>query len=258
MIRLRNAVPLATAFVAATALLAPMSARADFQLRITDGSGTYFGAASSPLTASPGITIIDADTISFVIRDSSYAIIGSLTFNNNPGTPGLAVLDINYEVSTIPGALPAVFSGGLLTISSTANNYSQPTMNPLTLENTINGNGAGSGTAKAQSYVDPGNVLFGQSVTSGPEPPLGTFDIAAVGGYAGNATTMFNQSGLYSLTDVLTFNLAASSGSSGSTTSGDSQEQVFPTVPSPAGLLLVASGLSLCGFGAFLRRRKRA
>ena len=231
MIRLHNVFVFALAVSLATSL----SARADFKVSITDSVTTYNFSDGGT-----GLIVVS-------LSDSAYTLIGTITTSNYPGTPELAQMDISYSISTNPVGHGLPGTGGLATISASSNDFSEPSLNPLTLISTINGNGRGSGTLTAQSYANTSNILFGGGVTSGPQGP---FTIGAAGGYGSTASTQFNQIGDYSLTQVLTFNLGASQN-----TSGDFEEDVFPA-PAPPSLLLAAFGFPFLGAATWMKNRR--
>jgi hypothetical protein len=245
MLRIRTIFAVVAAAFAASGLLWPNRANADFEVAITTGAGTTIihdgGAGDLDMTVN--------NQISFNYHDAFYNVIGSLAITNSPGNPSLALLDINYTISAInllggPNGL-----GGAGSLSASATGFTQPTTNPLTLHSGINGNGTGTGTLTMNQFADPGNAEFGTGVAA---PPLGPFNIGQAGGYNGSSSVLFNQTGAYSITDVLNFNLT-----SGSATTGDSASLVTPA-PAPAGLLLALAGIPALGVGAMLRRRRVA
>lgn len=217
---------------------APASAEAAFQAQINTtagsaiindgGAGDLDGLVNGSITVNYG--------------DSAYRLIGTIAFHNSPGTPGLALLDVSYNINTLGT------TGGAASLKVSADGFTQPAGSNLVLTSGINGNGQGSGTLSLQQFVSTSNTLFG----SGPSPGLqGPFNIGQAGGYGSHLSTTFGSSGPYALTEVLLFNLG-----SNSNTSGDAQSTV--AVPAPASLLLAFSAVPIVGIRNWLRRRRNA
>ena len=243
MFRKRYVLPIivALATVAACALM-PNQASAAFSIRITTPSS---GGTVQIDDNGVGDTNPATNVIGFGYSDASYFLIGSVAFTNIPGTSVHAILDINYSIVAQESGAAA---GGPGTLSASATGFTAPTTNPLTLTSTINGNGTGTGTITGQQWADTANGFF---TTTGPTPgPQGPFDINQAGGYGNHKSVQFNKdTGAFSITDVLTFNL-----NPGADTTGDLQSEVTPA-PAPAGLLLLLSGAPVLGIGAWMRRR---
>jgi hypothetical protein len=250
MLRLSKLLPVvAVAMTGAVLLLVPGKASADFKVRITtlSGSATITDGGAGDLDG----LVNNSITVNY--NDASYNVIGTISFTNTPGTATLGLLDVSYNISTRNLTGGANGTGGLATLEASATGYTQPTVNPLTLSNTFNGNGSGTGSITSQAYADPANGLFSEGGGFPSPGPVGPFPIGQSGGFNGAGSVLFNKGGTpYSLTDVLTFNLNPNSN-----VSGDSQDEVTP-YPAPASLLLIASGVPFMGLGAWLRRRRSA
>lgn len=209
-------------------------ASAAFQLTLTTTAGVYIiddGGAGDLDGSANG-------TISIFKSDAAYNVVGSISLSNSPGLYTNAILDASFTVSAATG------TGGAASLVVSSTGYTQPTLNPLTLTSSLNGNGTGAGTISGQSYADTTDTLYGiGGPTSGLQGPFSTDP-----NYNSVASTQFNQTGNFSLTTRISFNLAA-----GSTMSGDILAKVTPA-PAPQGLFLALSGLP--AIGLWIRQRR--
>jgi hypothetical protein len=227
---------LAAIVAAAIVLAAPLSGQASFEIRINTASGsatiTDGGAGDlNPL----------ANNITFVYADAAYSVIGNGASTNTPGAAIAAIVDLQYSFTAL--------AGGVATLKTSADGFNNPVGNPLTLTSILNGNGLGGGTIQLNQYADPTGTLFGLGNSPGNQGPY-LIDPS----YQNTSTTTFNGSNGYSITDVITVNLA-----SGSITTGDALSKAQLTTPAPAGLLLVVAGAPIMvGVRAWRGRRLKS
>ena len=173
-----------------------------------------------------------------------YALNFSSTTSNTPGTAIAATITNSYNSVTNRT------SGGSLIVSMVAIDFSLPTGPALTLfgsqSTSSNSNNAGS-TINATFYASSAN-------SSNPSTSASATTSCLLASTTSNdctaATQNFTNTGLFSLQDIMTFNLV----SGNSPVQGGSNLIVRNRVPEPMTTALV--GLGLFGVALFSRRRK--
>jgi hypothetical protein len=211
---------LAAAAIAGLASITPPSAQATVILMV--GSTTITDNGAGDLNAALGqITSIDTP-VDFTMT------INSGTTTSIPSMD-LGSLDIT---STAAGSLVVMFTETGLTKSSPATNWlTQFTGNWV----------GGAGSAELQTYMDPSNTPFGQTIPLadliGTNTPFALFSHATAGGVSP-----------FSLTEVLTISAQAA----GETFSLDGS---IVDAPEPTSIGIVGAGLAGLGW---IRRRRRA
>ena len=226
------------------------------------GIALLFGMQSTALAISFGIQVTDSvrtvtvldnqsaddlnpalGVILISLTDSAFSININTAITNSPGDATGATVDTGWQVGTGTG------TGGLLTITSSATDFTVPPTGAVTtLVSSFGGTIApGANTAAAQQWENPSNLLFAMtgatSGVQGPFGPPGFFDMASVG---------FTSTTPYSITEELTLNLAP-----GGQTSGD-LNSTAGKVPEPISLILLGSGLAGAGLYRRLRKPKKA
>jgi hypothetical protein len=172
--------------------------------------------------------------------------------SNQPGTPVMGELQITSLTLSNSDTVAHT-----LHIQLSDTSFANPPGSPLLLSSAIGGSYAGASpggsNAEFRSWADATNALFGHGTTTGPQLNSGpgpgpTFNADFT---PGTATTLFARGGAYSLTNQIDITLSGGTGAdfAGSTAT-------LPSVPAPAGLALVLSGLPLLGLGRLLRRQK--
>jgi len=254
MIRFRNFLPLVAILVGVAILGAPTRAHADFQIDVTDSSGTttvFFAPGTGP-AAQAGLFTGLSGNGEFLIT-----VLAGIVTESNAQTE----LDVtNLRVERL------VAGTGTLTLTLGANNLTLP---PGTGLNWVSGAGGtyspqptgGEVALTFQSYGDANNVLLGTSQTLGSQaavPPSSTvpstFD-------TGEATGLFTRgAGDFSLRSDITLTITnaapAVPGVLDGSIVGFQGHNIVSAVPAPPSLLLAFSGLPLLGIGHWLRRRK--
>jgi len=262
MIRFRNFVSLVVLLVGVAILGAPTRAHADFQIDITDSSGTttvFFAPGVVGLPSQGGFYTGLSPNLEFNIT-----FLTSIVTQANVQTQ-LTISDLRIE--------RLVAGSGTLTLSVGANNLTLPPGTPLAWSSGAGGSyapqpgippllGAGSAALTFQSYADNTNTLLGtqQTLNAQPgDPPSSTVPMTF---NTDEATGLFNKApnATYSLRSDVTITLDNNSAAvplvfDGSIV-GFQGHNIVSTVPAPPGLLLALSGLPVLGVGHWLRRRK--
>jgi len=238
---------LTAAVAVAVGVLSPSAARADFILKLSDGTNT------STVDLTTGTTLTGTATASglfgahlavFTVTFDNYSITSQVASNNLPGSATDGKLSVSNTLVTNNNA-----TTGNLTISVTASGYSGPTpqasLNGVYSGSYIVGADSGSKVQEAAYYGASGTDFD----TSGPVvQSTNAFTNSGVGTVGlGNATN-----NPYSLTDVITLTGIAAGGNNSLNTAGMSADVM--NAPAPSGLILAATVVPFFGL---LRRRMR-
>jgi len=240
MLRLRKFLPLAAVLlVGAAVLVAPAQASAAFSLTLADSDGNSVVINDNNAPLGSGVDV-DPLTGRIVFTGSlgSFDIQISVGTSNAPGTPTLAQLTINNTSISSLG-----FTGSkTVTVTLQDTGFFNPTGKD-NLESQVSTTQLPSNsTVTFQSYLN--------GVATGSVQTLTT-----VGGSRQNTAVNITTTP-YSLKNVTTFTVQGQGANVGLTVQTSGLTAV--TVPVPAGLVLVLTGAPLAGFGAWLRRRKKA
>ena len=246
--------------VAAAAVMAAASAHAIptliFSLQDTGTAGslvtcqvTAATLAGGPVPGCAGFTAGSLNAagnlaVTFGGIVGGYALNFSSTTSNTPGTAIAATITNSYNnVSNLS-------SGGALIVSMVAIDFSLPTGPALTLfgsqSTSSNSNNPGS-TINATFYASSANSLNPSTSASATTSCLLA---STTSNDCTAATQNFTNTGMFSLQDVMRFNLVAGNTS----VQGGSNLIVRNRVPEPMTTALV--GLGLFGVALFSRRRK--
>jgi hypothetical protein len=190
------------------------------------------------------------NAITFTLLNSSgYSLVSVIASTNTPGDGSGARLTLQAMVDA--GLSPV----GPVTILASATGFTQPpsSANPLKLVSALAGSftsTAGSVTGQQWADLTSPNVLFGEGgPTPGPQGPFSTpiFTSTLSTGFSSLATP-------FTLTDQITVNQLSGFGIA----SGTLASTVTPTVPAPAGFVLVLGSLPALGLGLWRRRQRQA
>ncbi len=224
--RIRKWLPVAVAILGVALLMAPATARADFELMITTSSGFSMTLHDS---SSGFISYTGAAGANFSITVDtalSYPVQGSPT---NPD------MDLNFLVHNATGVADTI------TISASDTDFG-PLLTAGSFIMTTGGTIGNNASLTYQTFQDTTNHDFG-ATTSSPTLSFGP------GPFSGISALPVNAASLYSLTQTV---IVTTTGAS--TISADSELYA----PAPAGVLLALSGMPVMGLGMYLRRRKAA
>jgi hypothetical protein len=239
--RCRNLLPVVAVLVAVAILGAPTQARADLQV-----------------SWSASTALLGESTTNGTISSLSNGSAGGFTISGNAAgaaTLGATAMDLS-SISISSSA------GGTLTLYLTQNGLTSPT-GLGTLTGTLTGHFiTGSGSVSMVAYGNDTNLLYGNAAgvspggfsESGTTPASGGLTNVATGAISpgGSASTQFNATNPYSMTEIImiTFN------SSGGTVSLSSDGSTTFSTPAPAGLVLLFSAVPCVGLGLWRRSRK--
>jgi hypothetical protein len=223
--------------LAALAVSAPQTARADLILRLQSGATT--------VTIADNDVLLDGDPTAGMILYNGPSSIGvfqiglSTSVISQPilGSGSEALFDLHLDVSS---------SGpGQLSVSLTDTDFSlADTTSPWRLISSIGG--LTDGTVRFQESYDAANGEFGASTTNGPLDLTGDPSFSAT-----LASDIALNSPLFSLTE----RFSVTHGDAGGHTTFDAQSLVLvQPVPEPASCLLWAAGAA--GFGCYCRLRR--
>jgi len=240
MLRLRKFLPLvAVLLVGAAVLGSPTQASAAFSLTISDSDGNTKTINDNNV---PVGTALDLDPASGQIIFSgalgSFNIQMSIGTSNAPGTPNLAQLTINNTTISSAG-----FTGDkTVTVTIQDTGFFSPTGNNLNLVSEL-----------STTQLPTGSNVTYQSFLNGNPGTL--LNLNGVGGASANNGVSITTTP-YTLKSVTSYIVHGTG--TGTTLTVQTTGLTAVTVPVPAGLVLVLTGAPLAGFGAWLRRRKKA
>jgi len=271
----------------AMAGLAPPAALADFELSITVGTQSVTYDATSNAGAGL-VTVVGAPTTNAINGGNFAAQTGGgyavNTFAAPPGTNNIQVVNLQFDgytfsatmaASNSPGSVNGAnftLSGltitntnsaaailanpalGSVQIAGTNTGYVVPTGAHGIFSITLSGLGAQNvvgDTVSQTGFLDTGNRSF--FTTTPPAQPTPTLTAAlTTSGFALNGSTTVTPTPIpYSLTDVLTLNLASGSAIV------DVSSAITVTSPAPAGLVLALTSLPCLAIGRWVRRRRQ-
>jgi hypothetical protein len=236
-IRTRRLFLLALVLAVTASLLAPVQARADFELYVsTNGtltSGTMYYSTDGGNTFWTGANNTGTD-VGHSIQVDGFSIFAS---SSSSIATSISSLDVSIQGNQTAGQsynfLVAASLTGITTAPPPQNlNYAYTTSTSPTL------------TQTDVTYVDSLNRVFG-GANLGNTPIVNTGIPAA-----GNVS--FSVNPLYSLAEVVS---VSGTGSLGGIVSIDARDTITPT-PAPAGLVLLLTSSPVLALGAWIRRKR--
>jgi len=245
-------------------LLSQGSARAAYAVQVYDDGNLEFQSGSGVASIGAGGSFILGNSLIYNSNTTHFSITNGSALSNNPGTPVSANLDLstNEQITTVFGV-----NGGThtLKIVLSQTGFTAPAGSPLNLSSSMNGSFVGTVTgnsvsANYQGSLDPTNALFGTPASGTTSPLTGTIVTVAPAVsqplilLPGTSSKLVPGGTPFSMMDVVSLTFFANPGS-GQDTANVSGSTVA-TVPAPAGLVLILSGLPCVGIGTWLRRRQ--
>jgi hypothetical protein len=179
-------------------------------------------------------TILFAGFVDGVLLSVNTAV------SNSPGGSPSSKLELSWTL----GPAPLTTGGGTVTITASATDYAFPVSGVSSvLTSNVGGTLTGTGSVKAQQWVDLGNGLFAMgSDTPGQQGGVTGFLGPA---FSDTAAYHFASDGSYSITDQVILVLGPQSSTGGNLTS--------TVVPEPVTMFLGGTGVLMLGYAA--RRR---
>lgn len=240
--------PIVAAVVPFALAVGACPARADFAVQVTVGVTTVTitdNETSPQLDSDPTVNSINWNG---TVGGVHITVLASTTSTPIGNPPVGSALDLTYSATNVTGAVNPTSQTVMLLAS--ANGFTQPPTEPNV---TITSSGGGTNVSSSTTYQQ----WLVNSPDGHTEPTLFTVTGTTPGpqGPSSDASFHFNNSANGSIVTPfeLTERVTAVLSTNGSQATGDLQSVL--SVPAPAGLMLLASGLPFLGIGEWLRRR---
>ena len=230
------------------------------EIVISEGATSYSILDQGPLDLNSALNQISSNSPNAGLVFPDFTVVGLSSSTNNPGqvNPTGAVLSLSGEVQRTTSGAAAT-----LTITVTDTDYMVPAGVGLKLISTASdsfSNVTGGSSQMFTSYINPSNTPgatdIGTSTLNysmsgtGSNPPLGSTGKVALPG--------LNVPAPYGLTSVTTITLAGATGLNVPDVTFTGQTQALATIPEPASLTLMGTGIAFVLLAGYRRARKHS
>lgn len=252
MLRIRKFLSVAALLVGA-ALLAPMQARATYEISVFVN-----GVNQNVTTSGTANSFFFIGTVDNVIN---LQITSATNWSGSPS--GGLMTDTTNALATFTGNFT-----GTITVVISENSWTAPASSPLLLSSSAGGSigetgGTLSVTGTNQGFFDNTNTLATSMTPGGSSTPKATASNSLTS--SGTAPLVYNPSPgsnvivggtPFAMTQVFSFTASGSGAVSGDSANVSGSVTVAP-VPVPPGFMLALTSLPALGVGAWFRRRRQ-